>query len=107
MCTVTYFHNKTCRHTWAVITNSCAPLMGFSTCPSFACGAGATKDRPAFYKTATRACPRCSEAAGVRYDGNLVRVVERMGWGLKIGEGPDEDDWGVDLRVTGCVCVVL
>lgn len=41
------------------------------------------------------------------YDRNLVRVVERMGWGMKIGGGPGEDDWGVDVRVTGCGCVVL
>lgn len=107
MCTVTYFHNKTCLHTWAIITNGCGPLMGFSTCPSFVCGAGATKERPRFYNTVTRACPRCNEALGIPYDRNLIRVVESMGWGLKIGAGPDEDDWGVDLRGTGCRCVVL
>lgn len=107
MCTVTYFHNKTCHHTWAIITQPCAPLRGFSNCPSFACADAAAKNKPRMYKTLSRMCPRCGEARGLAYDRNLVRVVERMGWGVKIGGGPDEDDWGVDVRATGCGCVVL
>lgn len=66
-----------------------------------------SKDKPRFYKTFTRACPRCNEDRGIGYDRNLVRVVERMGWGVKIGGGPGEDDWGVDVRVLGCGCVIL
>lgn len=37
MCNVTFFKQKSCNHTWAVITTPCGPYMDFSTCASF-CG---------------------------------------------------------------------
>jgi hypothetical protein len=79
--------------------------MGFSNCPSFTCGDGA-KHMPRLYETLTRICPKCAEASGVGYDWNMVRVVERMGWGVKFGTGPDEEDWGVDVKFSS-KCVVL
>ncbi|RDA87341.1 hypothetical protein CP532_2629 [Ophiocordyceps camponoti-leonardi (nom. inval.)] len=98
MCTVTFFRHRDCKHMWATITEPCGPGMGFYTCRSFE-DPGVTKARPPVYRTRGRSCPRCGmEGMGEAVDGNLVRLVERMGWGLKIGVGPDEDDWGVDLR---------
>ncbi|KOS18651.1 hypothetical protein ESCO_000942 [Escovopsis weberi] len=38
MCVVTYFQHNKCGHTWAVITQPCAPFMGFTNCPSFGGG---------------------------------------------------------------------
>ncbi|PHH85348.1 hypothetical protein CDD83_569 [Cordyceps sp. RAO-2017] len=107
MCTVTFFQHKDCRHTWAAVTEPCGPFMGFSTCSSF--GDGVTKDRPRVYRTRSRVCPRCAACRGATYDANAVRVVERMGWGFKLGLGPDEDDWGVDVRFSerGSGCVIL
>lgn len=111
MCVVTYFQHKDCKHIWAVVTEPCGPWMGFSTCRGI--GDGTTKQTPAFYRTKTRPCPRCAEedVAGRTYDRNAVRVVDRMGWGVKFGAGPDEDDWGVDVRfgarAGACGCVVL
>lgn len=84
--------------------------MGFANCPSFVSGDAAAKPAPKFYRTLRRPCPRCSERLGVAYDRNLVQLVERMGWGIKIGRGPDEADWGVDVRMTGREggrCVVM
>ncbi|PNY28056.1 Uncharacterized protein TCAP_02020 [Tolypocladium capitatum] len=110
MCVVTYFQHKDCRHIWAVVTEPCGPWMGFSTCRGI--GDGTTKQTPSFYRTKTRPCPRCAaDMVGRTYDGNAVRVVDRMGWGVKFGAGPDEDDWGVDVRFAArggaCGCVVL
>lgn len=36
-------------------------------------------------------------------------MVTRMGWGIKWGTGPDEDDWGVDVKCGGSKngCVIL
>lgn len=89
---------------WAAVTAPCGPGMGFRTCASFV-GAEATKPRPRVYRTGSRACPRCC----CGQDGNAVRVVERVGWGVKLGTGPDEGDWGVDVRFSarGGGCVVL
>ena len=109
MCTVTFFQHKGCKHTWATITEPCGPGMGFATCPNI--GDGSTKETPRLYKTKTRPCPRCSATQPllgaevvVAYDQNVVRMVGRMGWGFKLGCGPDEDDWGVDIRFSnGCV----
>ncbi|KAG5930620.1 hypothetical protein E4U42_005282 [Claviceps africana] len=103
MCQVTYFHHATCRHKWAVISRPCAPGLGFSNCPSFL-HEGSIKETPRVYRTKARVCPRCAEGV---WDGNLVRVVKGMGWGLRIGGG-GEGDWGVDVRVLegGC-CAVL
>ena len=99
MCQVTYFQHKTCRHVWAAVTRPCAPYMGFLNCVSFR--DDRTKDSPKFYKTESRPCPRCS---GVPYDANAVRLVQRMGWGVKFGgDGPDEDNCGVDVKYLGCV----
>ena len=103
MCGVTFFQHKECKHTWATVTEPCGPGMGFATCPSM--GDGTAKDRPRVYATRSRPCPRCGGAA---YDGNAVRMVARMGWGVKLGSGPDEGDWGVDVRFDGGDgCVVL
>ncbi|RDA90145.1 hypothetical protein CP533_0768 [Ophiocordyceps camponoti-saundersi (nom. inval.)] len=93
MCTVTFFRHRDCKHMWAAITEPCGPGMGFHTCRSFG-DTGVTKDRPPVYLTRGRSCPRCGTEA---VDGNVVRLVRRMGWGLKIGVGPDEEDWGVDV----------
>ncbi|KND95051.1 hypothetical protein TOPH_00280 [Tolypocladium ophioglossoides CBS 100239] len=106
MCVVTYFQHKDCKHIWAVVTEPCGPWMGFSTCRNI--GDGTTKETPKFYRTKMRPCPRCAEdIVGRMYDRNAVRVVDRMGWGVKFGTGPDEDDWGVDVRFGACGCVIL
>ncbi|RCI15320.1 hypothetical protein L249_6386 [Ophiocordyceps polyrhachis-furcata BCC 54312] len=99
MCTVTFFRHRDCKHMWATVTEPCGPGMGFYTCRSFE-DTGVTKARPPVYRTRGRSCPRCGTGEAV--DGNVVRLVERMGWGVKIGVGPDGDDWGVDLR-----CVMI
>lgn len=100
MCNVTYFQHKTCKHKWAVVSQPCGPGMGFSTCELF--GNGAAKEATAMYKTKSRLCPRC-DLGGV-YDRNVVRVVEKMGWGVKWGAGPARDDWGFELKMEdGCV----
>lgn len=116
MCTVTYFQHKDCKHMWAAVTEPCGPWMGFSTCASFVTGEEA-KPAPRVYRTRTRPCPRCWCWCGLarascrlhQHDANTVRVVERMGWGVKLGAGPDEADWGMDVRFSarGGRCVVL
>ncbi|PFH60626.1 hypothetical protein XA68_10637 [Ophiocordyceps unilateralis] len=99
MCAVTFFRHRDCKHIWAAVTEPCGPGMGFYTCRSFG-DTGVTKERPAVYRTRSRTCPRCAPGPP---DGNVVRVVERMGWGVKLGVGPDEDDWGVELSYTSHV----
>ncbi|KFA46629.1 hypothetical protein S40293_08207 [Stachybotrys chartarum IBT 40293] len=96
MCNITYFQHKKCKHVWAVITTPCGPGLGFMTCGTF--GSGMTKDTPKFYKSRKRPCPRCDLQGD--YDRNNTLMVERMGWGVKWGLGPDENDWGVDLGAT-------
>lgn len=98
MCNITLFQHKTCKHTWAIITEPCGPWMGFSTCDMF--GNGAAKEPPAIYKTKSRPCPRCDMHE--MYDLNYVRMVEEMGWGVKWGAGPGRDDWGLEMK-----CVIL
>ncbi|KJZ73649.1 hypothetical protein HIM_06982 [Hirsutella minnesotensis 3608] len=109
MCIVTFFQHKQCGHMWAVVTHPCGPGMGFSTCRSFGDDAAA-KEAPRVYRTRARPCPRCAaDGRRAAYDANAVRLVRRMGWGLKLGAGQDEDDWGVDVRLSerGSRCVVL
>lgn len=114
MCQVTYFQHKECTHTWAAISEPCAPYMGFTTCPEFTPGgtkmlntaSGKIKPKPKFYKTKTRPCPRC-ELLG-QYDRNAVRMVDKMGYGLTMGFDPDGGDWGIDFRLgTSNKCVIL
>lgn len=108
MCNVTFFKQKSCNHVWAVITTPCGPYMDFFTCASF-CGGGSgggggIKKTPKFYKTKTRACPRC-DLAGM-YDRRVVQMVERMGWGIHWGLDPEGGDWAVEMRMgetRGCV----
>ncbi|EHK40959.1 hypothetical protein TRIATDRAFT_301689 [Trichoderma atroviride IMI 206040] len=103
MCNVTFFKQKSCNHTWAVITTPCGPYMDFSTCASF-CGGDSIKKTPKFYKTSTRACPRCD--LGGMYDRRVVQMVERMGWGIHWGLDPEGGDWAVEMRMgetRGCV----
>ncbi|KAG6087014.1 hypothetical protein E4U15_000195 [Claviceps sp. LM218 group G6] len=111
MCQVTYFHHQKCQHKWAIISRPCGPSLGFSNCPSFLHGeAGPIKETPKIYKTRSRICPQClKEEYRIGYDRNLVRMVERMGWGLRIGGGSElGEEWGVDVSVLrgGC-CVVM
>ncbi|PTB65436.1 hypothetical protein BBK36DRAFT_1170170 [Trichoderma citrinoviride] len=107
MCNVTFFQHKTCKHIWAILSHPCGPLMNFYTCASFCDGAAAgvkTKATPGFYKTQSRACPRCD--LGGMYDRGTVRMVERMGWGLHWGLDPEGGDWAVEVRMgeaRGCV----
>ncbi|KAH7328830.1 hypothetical protein B0I35DRAFT_418469 [Stachybotrys elegans] len=104
MCSVTFFQHKKCKHAWAVVTTPCGPGLGFSTCGSF--GNGITKDTPKFYKTRARPCPRC-DLHGV-YDRNVMLLVRNMGWGVKWGTGPDQNDWGLDIRMgTSRCCTIL
>lgn len=70
--------------------------MGFTTCSQFS--GGVASEAPVLYLTRSRTCPRCSERP---YDRNMVRMVERIRWGLKWGLGPDEDDLGLDISLVG------
>lgn len=118
MCVVTYYQSKNCKHMWAIISEPCAPFMGFMTCSSFTGGSDTSsalvsapiranmkgsaeklKASPKLYKTKCRACPRC-DLHGV-YDANAMRVVEKMGYGLTWGMEPD-GEWGIDLRFGSC-----
>lgn len=104
MCRVTYFKHKTCSHIWATVTEPCGPGMGFTTCGMFNDGS-AVREPPAYYRTKTRRCPRCTW--GPRgYDLNAVRMVEEIGWGCKWGLGPAREDWGCEVKC-GDECVVL
>lgn len=58
------------------------------------------KQRPRFYKTSSRACPKCD--LDDVYDVNAIRVVQKMGYGMTWGMEPD-GKWGVDVRLGGCV----
>lgn len=90
---------------WAVVTEPCGPGAGFWTCSMF--GDGTAKETPALFRTKTRPCPRCD--LGGLYDGNMVRMVAAMGWGVKWGTGPGEEDWGCDMGLgrTRNGCAVL
>lgn len=99
MCQVTHFHHQTCHHKWAIISRPCAPTHGFNNCPSFQDDT-IKETPPRVYRTTARTCPRCMrEEFQIGYDGNLVRVVEGMGWGVRIGGV----GWGVDVLCLGCV----
>lgn len=112
MCQITFFQHKACKHTWAIISEPCAPFMGFNTCPTFVQGrrtnpsTGNLQSTPKFYKTKARACPKC-ELDGV-FDSNALRLVEKMGYGMTLGFYPDGGDWGIDLRLgTSRKCIIL
>lgn len=102
MCNTTLFEHRNCKHTWAVISEPCGPGMGFVTCGTF--GSSTAKQPPRLYRTRTRLCPRCERAEGRRYhDPNMVRMVEARGGKVKWGTGPDDHDWGCEIKFGSCV----
>ena len=70
---------------------------------------GRLKEKPKFYKTKTRLCPRCDLDGA--HDPNVARLVHDMGRGFTLGKDAADPEgyWGVDFRLGSAKkgCVIL
>ncbi len=94
MCSVQYWRSPNCSHRWMTIKKPCAEGRNFSNCPSF-------EDRKArLASTRGRWAPRGSCPKHDKkgdYDTDTMRVISKVTYGVRLGDGPSRAGNGVDV----------
>lgn len=95
MCTAKLLRSPTCNHWWAEILNPCGEGKNFGNCASFEDGrARRPRDYPR-YRAEDNTCPKCDRKDD--YDGDQIRMVKGLTYGIKTGMGPSKTDFGPDF----------
>ncbi|ERS96013.1 uncharacterized protein SPSK_00934 [Sporothrix schenckii 1099-18] len=125
MCRTAYYDHPLCGCRWLAIAQPCGPGMGFSTCPSFfsgyatragygsgSSGYGTSALKPSVWELFTgrdthrerqaehawSAVPCPVHTLGGVYDRNYVRRILDVQNGMRLGTGPDPQDFGLECR---------
>lgn len=120
MCRTAYYDHPLCGCRWLAIAQPCGPGMGFSTCPTFFSGRARRADRgfgtavlqPSLWEVVTgrdthremhasyawSAVPCPVHTLGGIYDRNIIRRILDVQNGMRLGTGPDPQDFGVECR---------
>lgn len=103
MCRTQHYISTTCAHSWFEILESCKKETNFSTCPSFKDGRLRGLKPPGI--RLPRKCPECD--LGGKYDGDTVRMVEKIMIGKQGKNGEMIEKEGGRREVTVVWCLIM
>lgn len=101
MCTVQFWKSRTCGHKWLTIKKSCQEGRGFNNCPSFDPGLARVQRGPSYWAP-PGSCPEHDKKG--EYDGNTMRMITHINYGVKLGSNPHPKSKGVEMI---CCCSVM
>lgn len=97
MCKVQIWRSKTCPHRWISLTKPCGEGKNISNCPAFTNGKARPTKEACAALAPPKSCPHCDKKD--EYDGNRIRMIKSLEYGVKFGEGPSRSDSGIE-----CMC---